>query len=122
MKATRHFENAPESVPAARRFAMDALTGIGRDTLDAVELMVSELVTNCIRHTASEFDLTITRTQGEIFVEATDAGRESPRLRDPGPNDPSGRGLRIVDLLATSWGIRMAQNSKTVWLCITLGA
>ena len=120
MRATRHFENAPESVPAARRFATETLHGVGPDTLEAVELMVSELVTNCICHAGSEFDLTITRTPREVVVEATDHGAETPRLRDPGPTDPSGRGLRIVDLLATSWGIKMAGRSKTVWLRVAM--
>ena len=66
MKQTRTFPHEPESVPAARRFATGVLRGVSADTLEAVELMVSELATNCIRHTDSGFELTITRTRGDI--------------------------------------------------------
>ncbi len=58
---TRTFPHEPQSVPAARRFATSVLRGASQQTLEAVELMVSELATNCIRHTDSGFDLTIIR-------------------------------------------------------------
>ena len=122
MKTTRSFKNDPESVPAARRFALDALAGVGSETLEAVELVVSELATNCIRHTDSEFELTITRTSREVCVEATDRAGGEPRLCSPGPYDAGGRGLRIVDVLSDSWGIRMAERGKTVWMRLPLTA
>ena len=92
MKHTRTFPHEPGSVPAARRFATSALRGVSADTLEAVELMVSELATNCIRHTDSGFELTITRTGGDIRVEATDGAEGTPQMRSPKPTDPSGRG------------------------------
>jgi anti-sigma regulatory factor (Ser/Thr protein kinase) len=88
-----------------------------------VELMVSELASNCIRHTDSAFDLTISHTRDEIRVEATDRGAGEPRMRTPGPTDPNGRGLQIIDMLAAAWGVqRTSGHGKTVWLTVTLRA
>jgi len=119
VKHTRTFPHEPESVPAARRFATGVLRGVAVDTLEAVELMVSELATNCIRHTDSGFDLTITRTGGDIRVEATDGAGGRPHMRSPKPTDPSGRGLRIIDMLSADWGVdQRAVTGKTVWFTV----
>jgi anti-sigma regulatory factor (Ser/Thr protein kinase) len=120
MKNTRTFPHEPQSVPAARRFATSALSGASQETLEAVELMVSELATNCIRHTDSGFDLTIIRNGPEIRVEATDHAGGVPTMRSPEPTDPSGRGLKIIDMLSAGWGVQAnASHGKTVWFTIS---
>ena len=119
MKHERNFPHEPESVPAARRFAMSVLRGVSADTLESVELMVSELATNCIRHTNSGFALTIDRAGGDIRVEATDRAGGTPEMRSPKPTDPSGRGLKIVDMLSSDWGVaHRAKTGKTVWFTV----
>jgi hypothetical protein len=81
--------------------------------------MISELASNCIRHTDTGFDLTIIRTPAEIRVEATDRAVEEPRLRSPAPTDPNGRGLQIVDMLSSSWGFEpLPEGGKTVWFVL----
>lgn len=95
------------------------MSGTTAETLEAVELMVSELATNCIRHTDSAFDLTIIRAGGDIRVEATDAAGGTPAMRSPKPTDPTGRGLKIVDMLSARWGVeRRGGRGKTVWFTI----
>ena len=117
---TRTFPHEPQSVPAARRFATNALRGASQETLEAVELMVSELATNCIRHTDSGFDLTIIRNGSDIRVEATDHAGGVPTMRSPEPTDPSGRGLKIIDMLSAGWGVQSgAPGGKTVWFTIS---
>jgi anti-sigma regulatory factor (Ser/Thr protein kinase) len=119
VKHTRNFPHAPESVPAARTFATSTLRGVSTDTLEAVELMVSELATNCIRHTDSGFELTIARTGADIRIEATDGAGGRPEMRSPKPTDPSGRGLKIVDMLSAEWGVdQHAGDGKTVWFTV----
>ncbi len=123
MRKTRRFPSDPESVPAARRFATEALKGVSADTLDAVELMVSELATNCVRHASVAFDLTVAQERGTIRVEATDRAGGTPTMRSPGPEDPTGRGLQIVNMLSESWGVDHASGQgKTVWLTISAQA
>ena len=123
MRETRSFPEQPASVTAARRFATDTLRDVSPEVTATVELLVSELATNCIRHTDSSFDLTIIQAGHEIRVEATDYDVGKPTMRSPEPTDPSGRGLRIVDALAAAWGVehRSAQG-KTVWFTVVIPA
>jgi serine/threonine-protein kinase RsbW len=107
-------------VPAARRFATNVLRDASTEILEAVELMVSELATNCIRHTDSGFDLTIIRRGPEIRVEATDHAGGTPTMRSPKPTDASGRGLKIIDMLSAGWGVEAESGmGKTVWFTIS---
>jgi serine/threonine-protein kinase RsbW len=118
--STRTFPHEVQSVPAARRFATTVLRGASAEILEAVELMVSELATNCIRHTNSGFDLTIIRSGPHIRVEATDHAGGTPTMRSPEPTDPSGRGLKIIDMLSAGWGVQSASGmGKTVWFTIS---
>jgi anti-sigma regulatory factor (Ser/Thr protein kinase) len=114
------FTGAPESVGAARRFTTEALGGVDPQVRDAVELMVSELATNSVRHAETAFELTVSQRSGEIRVEVTDQAGGKPRMRSAGPEDPTGRGLQIVNLLADAWGVqRHATTGKTVWFTVS---
>ncbi len=120
MTNSRTFPHEVQSVPAARRFATSVLRGASTEILEAVELMVSELATNCIRHTNSGFDLTIIRSGANIRVEATDHAGGTPTMRSPEPTDPSGRGLKIIDMLSAGWGVQADSGvGKTVWFTIS---
>ena len=120
MTNSRTFPHEAQSVPAARRFATSVLRGASTEILEAVELMVSELATNCIRHTNSGFDLTIIRSGPEIRVEATDHAGGTPTMRSPKPTDPSGRGLKIIDMLSAGWVVQSESGTgKTVWFTIS---
>lgn len=119
MSRSQTFAHSPASIRLAREFARDALQGSSPEVLESVTLMVSELATNCIRHTSGPFDLRVIREPGAIRIEATDHGPEQPRVRHPGPTEPSGRGLQIVDMLSTDWGFRrQAGARKTVWFTV----
>jgi anti-sigma regulatory factor (Ser/Thr protein kinase) len=118
--SSRTFPHEVQSVPAARRFATSVLRGAPTEILEAVELMVSELATNCIRHTNSGFDLTIIRSGANIRVEATDHAGGMPTMRSPEPTEPSGRGLKIIDMLSAGWGVQADSDvGKTVWFTIS---
>ena len=92
MRRMRTFPAIPQSVHAARRFATDTLSTSPASTVEAVELMVSELATNCIRHERTSFHITILGSTQEIRIEVTDSGSGTPTMRSPGPDEPSGRG------------------------------
>lgn len=122
MTEERTFPSAPASVPQARRYTLQALTGVAADLADAVAVMVSELATNSVRHAATEFTVSIDRYPHEIRVAVTDAGEEQPTLRSPGPTEHSGRGLRIVSALADDWGVTemVDRPGKTVWFVVAM--
>jgi serine/threonine-protein kinase RsbW len=115
--STGTFPNAPGSVTKARRLATDALANVPKETRDAVEVLLSEVATNCVRHTSSEFTVRVSLSDNHIRVDVTDQGDGRPELRSPRPSEPSGRGLRIVDLLSDRWGVTFETDSagKTVW-------
>jgi len=123
MKASRSFDHAKESVGQARSFVSQAIHDAAPQVIETVVLMVSELASNCIRHTDSRFEVAVTRTSGQIRVQATDRGEGHPVIRNPSPSDPTGRGLQIVDMLAEDWGIEfLPGKGKTVWFTVPLPA
>jgi anti-sigma regulatory factor (Ser/Thr protein kinase) len=105
-------------VRAARRLVADVLDASHfSGDVDTVLLLVSEVVTNAVRHAATPFELTMTVGVSKVTVSVVDHDREHPpEVQDPGPNDTSGRGLLIVDTLATSWGYDTIDgDAKSVW-------
>jgi anti-sigma regulatory factor (Ser/Thr protein kinase) len=118
MTSVRKFRCQPESVPAARLFVRDVLRDQSRDILDAVELMASELATNCVQHAQSCFELVVNDAKRQIRVEVRDKGPGEPEPRSPAPTERSGRGLRIVEAMSESWGIDPSSGGKTVWFTV----
>jgi len=85
--------------------------------LAAVQLLTSELVSNAILHVGAPFEMTVDTSGGSVRVDVIDArGEDFPRLRDPEPQELAGRGLRMVDRLATHWGVvEGPEDRRTVW-------
>ena len=123
MTRRRKFAHDPTSVRAARRFALEAIGDAAAQTRETVELLVSELATNSIRHAQTDFELAVTRCAGRIRVAVTDLAGGRPTVRSPGPDEPTGRGLAIVEMLSEQWGVEhRAAANKTVWFTLsTLG-
>jgi serine/threonine-protein kinase RsbW len=124
MTVDRAFSSTSDAVSKARRYVVGALKGVSRETTDAIELIVSELATNCVRHAASEFVVRVDQTRDRIRIEVTDHGHGQPSMRSPGPADLTGRGLRVLDALADAWGVVASppRAGKTVWFTIAPGA
>lgn len=123
MRRSRSFPNDPGSVPAARHFTAEVLDGCDPAVTEAAVLLVSELATNCVLHTGEGFELAVVRNHREIRVEARDRNQTEPKMCSPAPTDPHGRGLRIVDALASAWGVEHTPpGGKTVWFTLTLPA
>ncbi len=67
-----------------------------------------------------EFTLRLRRGTASIWVEVFDADLRLPRIRSAGENDEGGRGLYLVDQLATRWGSRPTHDGKAVWFEVPL--
>jgi anti-sigma regulatory factor (Ser/Thr protein kinase) len=95
--------------------------------LDDVRLLVSEIVTNSVRHSSppagSLIDLEISARNGSVHVEVLDGGVGFvPRARQPGQSQGSGWGLHLVDCLAQRWGVERKPRAR-VWFDVErLGA
>ena len=88
---------------------------------DALELLVSELVSNAVQHgtacTELPIDLAASLDEGEITVTVTDGGVGSPPRMGPARGDRGGYGLRIVDRESRRWGVDRA-GATSVWFAI----
>jgi anti-sigma regulatory factor (Ser/Thr protein kinase) len=94
--------------PASARRALGKLTGhVSEGRLRDLALLVSELVTNAVRHAAGErLRLIVTLDSSALRVEVHDPGSGfEPRSPEPDPARPSGWGLFLVDELADRWGV-----------------
>lgn len=78
-------------------------------------LLVSELVTNSVRHANTGVALRLEITERWLRIEVHDAEPHAPRPRTPDVLDESGFGLVIVDALATQWGVYATAAGKAVW-------
>ncbi|NYI05055.1 ATP-binding SpoIIE family protein phosphatase [Allostreptomyces psammosilenae] len=114
----------PASASAARRFARGLLAGweVTGSVGDDIELVVSELVSNALRHGAGEVLLRLLRTERHVHVEVHDAGTSAPRRRRAAAMDESGRGLRLIADLGQRWGTRHTAGGKAVWCQFSLPA
>ncbi|MFC6081366.1 ATP-binding protein [Sphaerisporangium aureirubrum] len=106
------------SAGIARDFVREKL-GCDHAVLDTVTLLVSEVVTNAVVHSDSRNGGTITMTIADsgdfVHVDVVDAGGdEVPQVRDEEFGE-GGRGLRIVQALASGWGVRQYATDRTVW-------
>src|SRR5216683_1748686 len=66
-------------------------------------------------HSGKEFTLRLRRGASAIWVEVFDADMRLPRIRTAGETDEGGRGLYLVEQLATRWGSRPTREGKAVW-------
>jgi len=108
----------PTSVGAARRFVRDVLMSrhVPESTVDIVELLTSELVTNAILHGRIGPKLVVELDEGVVRVGVDDMSPEVPVRRVTRSDDVSGRGVMIVEELATAWGVEPVRGGgKRVW-------
>nr|WP_229925763.1 SpoIIE family protein phosphatase [Streptomyces longispororuber] len=99
----------------ARRLARSALERWGlTDLNDAVELLVSEVVTNAVRYATRPITLRLLRTD-VLRCEVGDDVPQLPRLRQARATDEGGRGLYLVNRLARRWGATRLSTGKVVW-------
>ncbi|GLX02216.1 hypothetical protein Misp02_63020 [Microtetraspora sp. NBRC 16547] len=115
------------SVAAARRrLSSDLLaSGIFSTTVDDAVLVVSELLSNALRHAhplpSGQLRLTWTCSEGRLEVAVSDGGATTePRAGRPTLSSLGGRGLGIVEYLSERWGVRHEGETTTVWAILTL--
>ena len=106
----------PASVGIARRFAGTTLDSWGcSQILEVTTLLVSEVVTNAILHARSDVEVHLRAGGHFIRVEVSDASLVVPVVRKYSTDAMTGRGLALVEKLATAWGVLERADGKTVW-------
>ncbi len=108
----------PEAIPAARQ-ALDGLGGLLERTVwEDLRLLVTELVTNGVRHASQRGPVTVSVTveDDKVRVDVSDCGRgfTPPEAPMPRADGTGGWGLQLVDRVATRWGVKIA-DATCVW-------
>lgn len=114
----RTFAGSPEEIRNVRHFVRRLVEGC--PVADDVILLVSELATNAVRHTASGLDGTfcvlVRAVDGQVRVEVHDLGSDTtPAVRHTGSPGESGAGLAVVESIADRWGFHGSQLGRVVW-------
>jgi anti-sigma regulatory factor (Ser/Thr protein kinase) len=107
---------ATDDAPREARRKLVAWLGAGHPALPTLALLVSETVTNVLRHGRTPAELRVAETPHGVRVEVED-GNPANLHFVPQPGGEGGYGLRLVDALATTWGCarRTSGEGKTVW-------
>ena len=123
----RRFLRQPAEVAAARQFVAEALAR-GSEFRETARQLVSETVTSTLDQApfgrgGGAFEVAYALEDGRLRVEVSDDGgpaRLRRRIHDVHPE--SGRGLRLVQTLASRWGIREGTDGRTIWFELDLPA
>ncbi|MER6174187.1 ATP-binding protein [Streptosporangium sp. NPDC001681] len=142
---SQRFSATTDQVRPARTFVADIL-GDDHPLRDDAILLTSELATNAVEHSARptdaeptdaeptgagtaditpgdrprEFVVTVAFTPHGVIVTVQDPGSaQIPRTRTPRPNATGGRGLLLVNELATRWGFHRDPTGTVIWFELT---
>nr|WP_225311670.1 SpoIIE family protein phosphatase [Microbispora cellulosiformans] len=106
----------PRFVSQARRFVRGTLAAWGLTSLvDSTQLIVSELVTNALKHGWPPIELRLLRCR-TLVVEVADGSASTPAPRTATPDEDTGRGLQLIKRFAYRWGTRPTPYGKIVWV------
>jgi len=108
-----------EAPSQARAVVGRELEPLSRKVREDATLLVSELITNAVRHAAgaglAEVELTIRNEPGRVRVVVSDPGGGfEPAPRPPTASQASGWGLYLVDRIADRWGV-LSKDRNEVW-------
>ena len=113
-----HLSAEPSAVRLARDFVRDKSASMSESGREAVVLMVSELVTNAVLHGRPPIMVMIHGAQWGVQVSVLDNQPDQPVLRPHSLDATGGRGLQVIDALATAWGVRNRPGGKAVWFIL----
>jgi anti-sigma regulatory factor (Ser/Thr protein kinase) len=89
---------------------------VDEDTRETAVLLANELVTNAVEHGGGTTFLHAAVEDRSIRLEVSDSSSVAPRPNtDVGDLDERGRGLLLIDALASRWGVQPRPEGKTVW-------
>lgn len=102
---------------AARKAVADCCTraSTGPECAEHAVLLTSEVVTNALRHGTGQVRVGCDADDAIVRVEVGDDERGRPRVRRADTDEESGRGMFLVDALASAWGVTDTAHGKVVW-------
>ena len=110
----------PRAAGEARHFVFDRLCPcVGADVAETAMLLTSELVTNVIVHARTPMRLDLDLDGSAVRVAVVDEVPRTPALRREHEARLTGRGMNLVETLATQWGVEPIPPGKKVWFELT---
>jgi serine phosphatase RsbU (regulator of sigma subunit)/PAS domain-containing protein/anti-sigma regulatory factor (Ser/Thr protein kinase) len=110
------------SARRARALVTEQLEHWGEaDLAETAQLCVSEIVTNAVVHAATPVELDVRLLADRVRVEVADGGAAPPERVEAHDEDVHGRGIAIVELLSSAWGVDQRDDGKCVWFELTRG-
>jgi anti-sigma regulatory factor (Ser/Thr protein kinase) len=112
----------PAVTRAARGWArrvLPVLLGrpVGAALQDDLDLLLSELCANAVRHAAGVEEIRLFCTATALRVTVRDTGPGRPIVRyGVGTDSDNGRGMLLVEAIAARWGVQLGPGGKDVWL------
>jgi anti-sigma regulatory factor (Ser/Thr protein kinase) len=116
--AVRSFECSQATPTAARRWVQGRLEEwrVCRQKIGDVLIAVSELCANAVMHAQSEFTVVLRLDRDVVGIAVTDGDARLPELLPPSSERVGGRGVRMLDRVASRWGShRIPRDGKVVW-------
>jgi transcriptional regulator with XRE-family HTH domain/anti-sigma regulatory factor (Ser/Thr protein kinase) len=111
----KQFPSDPLAPALARAALAATAVGIPVHTFENAALLISELVTNSIKHTDTDWvEVEVTLGLDLLRIEVSDQGTQAIRPRTPGKD--GGWGLTLVAELTTRWGVERQTTGKTIWI------
>lgn len=108
----------PAAVRAARVWVREQAPPLGPEVSDALDVVVSEVVTNVVLHARTRFTLGVSPLESGVLVTVADHSPVEPVPRDAAPDAGSGRGLALLSALCDSWGVERDDHGKVVWFVL----
>lgn len=113
----------PSSAGVAREVVAWQLREWHFDSLcDDAAVVVTELISNAVRHANTELELTLIHLPDGLRLEVSDGSSARPVRRSASSIDEGGRGLHLVDALSTRHGVDAEDGGKRIWVEMLLPA
>ncbi|MGW6924848.1 ATP-binding protein [Streptomyces sp. NPDC054950] len=114
------FPAVTASIAAARQWVRECVEGFGgplrqHRMIQTVELLVSELITNAIRHSTGPPLIQLTWNGRLLRIAVSDDSNRRPCMRATKNTEPGGFGLQLLERLSHRWGVTPRHPGKTVW-------
>jgi anti-sigma regulatory factor (Ser/Thr protein kinase) len=121
-RAHVHLRSAPAAPAAARRLVVKLCeTWDLHQVVELAELLISELVTNAVRHAGTDIEVTAAVGEHFLHLHVRDRSKRLPTLSgSDGQQSHHNRGLQLIDRLSNGWGTTLTPYGKTVWATLRL--
>jgi anti-sigma regulatory factor (Ser/Thr protein kinase) len=114
--------HSPRSPSLARAIVRDALPGVSLSTVETAQMLASELTTNAVLHAGSMLVLHVTVAEDRLWVGVEDLSSDYPLPQQPSADAEDGRGLMLLDAIASAWGWDRTPVGKQVWFELPTGS